>query len=116
MLSSSSTPYWYVILGSNSVTSVDLLPNTLQTEATPAVIDLIARGNAGDFATGDTSALRNPNNRQSLLAMKALLDAQLSRMDVDEEELSVAVKASSSARTTPEKLPDTIKEDTEMLL
>jgi hypothetical protein len=60
--------------------------NTLQTAAPPNVIDIMARANPSDLINGCEDESRKQATRNSLLAMKAVIEANLSRMDVDEEE------------------------------
>jgi len=81
-------------------------------EAPRSVIEMIAQGQADTMAEGKLSKV----NKQSILAIKALLDSKLSAMDVDpapaEDENAVPGPAKAAAEVE-KKVND---DDTEMQL
>jgi hypothetical protein len=81
------------------------------------VIELIARGDASDLAIdNESSSLSKPNNRVALLAMKAMIDAKLSRMDVDEKDEEKVELTQKRIKLSHTPSPEEDPEDVEMLL
>ncbi|KAI9742626.1 MAG: hypothetical protein M1818_003767 [Claussenomyces sp. TS43310] len=86
------------------------LVDALMTEAPRNLIDMIARGDATHLADikastsspSSTSTSLTRRNKQSLLAIKALIDAQLDRIDAQEQHV-VAVKEGGEVQKEEDK-------------